>query len=652
MPAFKKAFGEHRKEISAIGKKSSPPNFTNTLVALEKSGELLNRVCEVFFNLSAADTNPKLQEIERTLAPQLASHWNEIFLNQKLFKRIEQLFQKKDKLKLDEEQHRLLERTHTAFVRAGARLSSKARTRVGEINTKLAELITTFNQNVLADEQAWHLPLEGESDFAGLAPSYLAAAERMASDLKSSARHVVTLSRSSVEPFLQFSARRDLREQAFKAWIKRGEMGGKTDNRKIVAEIVALRKELARLLGYASFAEYSLDDTMAKSPEAVRNLLDRVWSAAVQRVEEEREALAQLAKSEGDNYQIEPWDWRFLAEKERKVRYNLDEKEIRPYLQLEAMIDAAFDTASKLFDIKFKELPKAPRYHPDVRVWEVTTKKGEHVGIFMGDYFARPSKRSGAWMSSFRSQHNLGRGQRPIIVNVMNFVRGAEGQPSLLSLEDARTLFHEFGHGLHGLLSDVTYPSLSGTNVSRDFVELPSQLYEHWLTSRDVLQRFAKHHETGEVMPDALYERLMKARKFNQGFSTVEYVASAYVDMELHSQDLPEEVDISTFESQTLERLGMPREVVMRHRLPHFQHIIGGYAAGYYSYLWSEVMDADAFAAFEETGNVFDKKIAKRLKEHIYAAGNQRDPEEAYRAFRGRGPDVDSLLKKRGLSVS
>ena len=648
-PAFKQALAEHKAEISAIGANEQKPSFRNTIVALEKSGALLNKVADVFFNLASSDTSPALQEIERKLAPVLAQHWNAIQLDQKLFRRIEDLHERREKLKLDAEALRLLERTYTTFVRAGARLSPKARKRVGEINTRLAELVTQFSQNVLADEQSWRLALDGEADLAGLPQGVRDAAARTAADLKSPAKHVITLARSSIEPFLQFSSRRDLREEAFKAWIKRGESGGKTDNRGIVAEIVKLRAELAKLMGYRTFADYSLDDTMAKTPDAVRGLLGQVWSAAVGRVAEEREALTALARKEGGNYRLEAWDWRYLAEKERKARYDLDESEIRPYLQLENMIDAAFDTASRLFGLKYKELMDAPRYHPDVRVWEVTTKAGDPVGVFLGDYYARPSKRSGAWMSSFRSQHKLGRGSKPVIVNVLNFARGAEGQPTLLSLDDARTLFHEFGHGLHGLLSDVTYPSLAGTNVSRDFVELPSQLYEHWLTRPEVLKTFATHHKTGKPMPDSLMKRIKASRTFNQGFATAEYVASALVDMDLHALEHVETLDVDAFEGTTLARIGMPREVVMRHRIPHFQHIMGGYAAGYYSYLWSEVMDADAFAAFEEAGDIFDRKTAAKLKQHVYSAGNRRDPLEAYVAFRGRPPKVESLLRKRGF---
>lgn len=649
LPAFKTAFAEHRADIRDIATATSKPSFSNTIVALEKAGETLTRVAEVFYNLASSDTNDALQAIERELAPQFAAHYSAIYLNAKLFARIADVHDRRDRLDLDDEQTRLVERTYLGFVRAGAKLPPKAKKRVAEINEKLAGLRTQFSQNVLADEQSWRLPLNGEADLAGLPEGVREAAARTAADLGIEG-HAITLARSSVESFLQFSSRRDLREEAFTAWTKRGENPGKTDNRQIVADIVKLRAELAQLLGYETFAQFALDDTMAKTPDAVRNLLEQVWSPAVKRAGEEREALQKLVQAEGGNFSVAAWDWRYYSEKERKARFDLDDGEVRPYLQLENMIAAAFDTASKLFSIKFKELKDVPRYHPDVRVWEVLSKSGEHIGVFLGDYFARPSKQSGAWMSAFRSQMKLGGETSPIIVNVMNFARGAEGEPTLLSFDDARTLFHEFGHGLHGLLSNVTYPSLSGTAVSRDFVELPSQLYEHWLSRPEVLEKFALHEKTGKPMPKKLLERLKAARNFNQGFATVEYTSSALVDMELHTTK-PEGLDVTEFEQNALQRIAMPEAMVMRHRIPHFQHIMGGYAAGYYSYLWSEVMDADAFAAFVEAGDIFDKKTAGRLKKYIYSAGNLRDPAKAYVAFRGRPPEIKGLLKQRGFSM-
>ncbi|HEY7669612.1 MAG TPA: M3 family metallopeptidase [Hyphomicrobium sp.] len=649
-PAFAAALKAHKAEIARIAGQTARPTFANTIAAMEKSGRTLERVAAVFFNLSAADTNEELQEIEREMAPRLAAHQSAVMLNGKLFARIDDLFQRRERLRLTDEQARVLELQHTWFVRAGARLGRKDKARVAEINKRLASLATRFSQNVLKDEQSWRLVLEGERDLAGLPSSVRAAAARAAADMGLEGKHVITLARSSVEPFLQFSGRRDLREQAFTAWVKRGEMGGETDNRAILSEIVSLRAELARLIGFATYADLSLDDTMAKTPAAVRGLLQAVWPAAVKRAAEERDALQSQVRAEGGNFEIAAWDWRYYAEKERKARYDVDEAATRPYLALDSVVAAAFDTARRLFGLRFKELIDAPRYHKDVHVWEVTDEKGAHVGLFLGDYFARASKRSGAWMSSFRSQAKVSGRVRPIIVNVMNFARAEEGEPTLLSLDDARTLFHEFGHGLHGLLSDVTYPSISGTAVARDFVELPSQLYEHWLMVPEVLKRFAVHYRTGKPMPATLVERIKKAKNFNQGFATVEYLASALVDMELHALQNGRDLDVSAFERETLQKLGMPREIVMRHRSPHFLHIIGGYAAGYYSYLWSEVMDADAFAAFEQAGDPFHAATAKRLKTYIYAAGNARDPLQAYVAFRGRPPEISGMLKKRGLA--
>jgi peptidyl-dipeptidase Dcp len=465
-------------------------------------------------------------------------------------------------------------------------------------------------------------------------------------------KYAISLSRSSIEPFLQFSARRDLRERAFHAWISRGANGGKTDNRNLVAAILSLRSERARLLGFASAADATLEFSMAKTPEAVRGLLMEVWHPARARALEERDALQTTITAAGDNFKLAAWDWRYYAEKVRKAQFEIDAAEIKPYLQLENMIAAAFDVARRLFGISATERKDVALYHPDARAFEIKNAAGHHLGLFVGDYYARPSKRSGAWMSSWRDQQRLDAEVRPLVVNVMNFAKGPPGEPTLLSFDDARTLFHEFGHALHGLLSNVTYPTLSGTSVERDFVELPSQLYEHWLLQPEVLRRFARHYQTGRPISPSLVERLQAARNFNQGFQTVEYLASAIVDLDLHVLRHAKGLDVDKFEQQTLTRIGMPDEIVMRHRIPHFQHIIGGYAAGYYSYLWSEVMDADAFEAFEETGDVFDGKTAHRLYETIYSAGGRRDPAEAYKAFRGRPPTTRALREKRGLAAS
>jgi peptidyl-dipeptidase Dcp len=644
-PAFEQALTEHRAEIAAIAGGAGEATFDNTVAALERSGRLLSKVSAVFYVLAGAHTNEAIQAIEREMAPKLSRHWNDIYLNDQLFGRLDAVFARENS-DFSPEQARVLERYHSLFRRAGAGLDSTKKARLKEIGDRLATLGTTFGQNVLADEQSYVMPL-GDDDLAGLPDFAKAAARGTAEERGLKDQHAITLSRSSVEPFLQFSARRELREKAFRAWIARGDNEGPTDNTPVIAELTALRDERAHILGYESFADYKLADTMAKTPQAVIGLLDSVWGPAKQRVTQERDALQQMVSEEGGNFRLAPWDWRYFAEKLRKARYDLDESEIKPYLPLDSIIEAAFYTANRLFGLSFAERKDVPVYHPDVRVWDVTAN-GKHVGVFFGDYFARPSKRSGAWMTSLRDQEKLDGEVRPIVLNVMNFNKGANGEPPLLSVDDARTLFHEFGHGLHGLMSDVSYPMISGTGVLQDFVELPSQLYEHWLDRPEILERYARHYKTGEPMPKALMDRLLKSRTFNQGHATAEYLGSSYADLDFH---LGGAKDASTVEMGTRKHLDMPHEVVLRHRPTHFQHIFSGdsYAAGYYSYLWAEVLDADAFNAFEETGDVFDPATAKRLKDHIYAAGGARGPSEAYQAFRGKMPSVDPLLKKRGL---
>lgn len=652
-PAFRAALAEHRGEVEAIATSAEAPAFANTIEALERSGKRLKRVASTFFAVAATDTTPELQAIEREMAPMLAQHNNAIYQDTRLFRRIATLVDQEGALGLTAEQARVLERYHTAFVRSGAALDEPARTRLAAIAERLAALGTTFSQNVLADEQAWTLVLHGPEELAGLPDFVVDAAAAAATARGLEGRHVITLGRSSVEPFLTFSARRDLREQAFRAWSARGETGGATDNREIIKETIALRAERAALLGYPSFAHYRLADSMAKSPEAALELLHGVWAPARARALADAEELAAIARAEGSNADVAPWDWRYYAEKRRAARHAIAPGEVEPYLALESMIAAAFDVAGRLFGLSFDERHRLELYHPDVRAWEVTDAAGRHVGLFLGDYFARPAKRSGAWMSGLRGQEKLADEVRPIVVNVMNFARPAAGQPALLSFDDARTLFHEFGHALHGLLSDVTYPSIAGTNVDRDFVELPSQLFEHWLEEPAVLRRFARHFRTGEPISDTLIERLKAARNADQGFATVEYTASALVDLDMHLLTDTADLDIGAFERASLERIGMPEAIIMRHRPPHFAHVFsgGGYAAGYYSYLWSEVLDADGYKAFEEAGDPFDPAVARRLKEHVYAAGNRQDPAAAYRAFRGRDPDARALLEKRGLAA-
>ena len=654
VPAFEAARAAHLAELDAIAAQRETPSFENTIAALDRSGRLYWRIEGVFHNLAASDTSPALQQAERELAPQLAAHQNAIYMHRGLFERIAALHARRDELGLTPEQRRLLERFHFDFVRAGALLTDQAQQRYARVTERLAELTTRFGQNVLADEAAFRLELRSEAELAGLPEFVRAAARQAAADRGIADAHVITLSRSLIVPFLTFSERRDLREQAWRAWTRRGEHEGAHDNRPVAREILALRSEQARAHGYACYADYALADTMAGTRDAVGRLLDQVWTRAVGRVEQEREALRSLQLSRGESHTIEAWDWRWYAEKVRALRYELDEAEIKPYFPLERMVDAVFDCARQLFGLEFLLRPELRAYHPDVKVYEVRGRDGAHVGIFLHDNFARASKRSGAWMSNYRQQsRNVAGGGAisPIVVNNNNFAKGAAGAPTLLSFDDARTLFHEFGHGLHGLLSSVTYERLSGTNVLRDFVELPSQLFEHWLTEPAVLKKHARHVATGEPIPDALVARLHAARKFNQGYETVRYTASALVDMAVHSMESAEGPDIVAAERAVLERIALPPGVGMNHRLPHFQHLFSSssYAAGYYVYLWAEVLDADGFDAFAEAGDPFDPAVAQRLQQFIYSAGDSLEPRSAYRAFRGREATVDPMLRKKGL---
>ncbi len=637
-PAFDAALAEQDAEIEAIATDTAAPTFANTVEALERSGRTLDRVCAIFYNRAGSDTDDEIQAIEREVSPRLTQQFARQLTDERMFARIEAVFSSPGDLSA--EQARVLDLTRKMYVRAGAKLDNAQKSRVQTIMGRLSEIGTAFSQNVLKDESTWSMTL-GEDDLEGL-PQFLLDAARAEAERQGKDGWVITLSRSSVEPFLSFSARRDLREKAFRAWADRGETG----NWPIVAETVALRAERARLLGFETFAAYKLDDQMAKTPDAVRELLMAVWEPARARAGEEAEALQALAAEEGANITLAPWDWRYYAEKLRKREHDLDEAEIKPYLALDNVIEAAFDVAGRLFDLSFHPVD-VPVPHRDARAWEVRRGK-THVGLFVGDYFARPSKRSGAWMSALRSQQSLWEPGRPVITNTCNF---AKGDPALLSWDDARTVFHEFGHALHGLMSDVTYPFISGTSVARDFVELPSQLYEHWLGVPEILAQHARHFETGEPMPVELVERIIAAENFNQGFKTVEYTASALVDLEMHQLGDAEGFDAPAFEKDVLARIGMPAAIIMRHRSPHFQHVFSGdgYSAGYYSYMWSEVMDADAFRAFEETGNVFDPATAARLSEHVYAAGGSVPPDEAYTGFRGQLPGVEALLEGRGL---
>lgn len=644
-PAFDVALAEGRRNIDAIADDGEPPTFANTIEAMERAERSLDRVAAVFFNLAGAHTNDEIESLQRELSPRLATHSSETMMNTRLFSRVDDLVARKDSLGLTAEQDRVLTLYHRMFVRAGARLEGGARDRLKAVLSRLATLGTQFGQNVLADEKSWFMRLDQE-DLAGLPEDVVAAAAQAASD-RGLDGHVVTLSRSLIVPFLQFCPRRNLREVAFKAWVSRGENGGATDNRAIVDEMLRLRAERAQLLGYDDFASYKLETEMAAGREAVRSLLMAVWRPARSRAEADAEVLESMMRDDGINDALMPWDWRYYAAKRQASEHDLDPSELKAYLKLENMIEAAFDTAGRLFGLTFTPTDNK-LFHPDARAWEV--RKGDrHMGIFIGDYFARSSKRSGAWCSSFRSQRKLDGEVRPIVINVCNFAKAPVGEPNLLTFDDAHTLFHEMGHALHVLLSDVTYDLVSGTSVARDFVELPSQLYEHWLETPEVLSRHARHAVSGEPMPPSLMKRLIAARNFDQGFATVEYLASALVDLDFHSGPPPE--DPMAAQAATLTRIGMPQSIVMRHATPHFQHVFSGdgYSSGYYSYMWSEVMDADVFAAFRETGDVFDSRTARRLVECILSAGGSREASELYLDFRGRMPGVEALLEQRGL---
>jgi peptidyl-dipeptidase Dcp len=649
-PAFETAIAAHWAEIEAIADNPEAPTVLNTLAALELAGKPLGRISAIFWCRAGAHTNDAIQEMERAISPEMARHFSAISMHAKLFARIDALHEKRGALNLDAETLRVLELSWKDFVRSGARLDPKGKERLAAINGELAALGTGFGQNVLADEKDWALFLD-EADLAGL-PDFVKGSMAEAADIRDQAgKYAVTLSRSIYEPFTTFSDRRDLREKAFRAFIMRGQNGGASDNTEIVRKTLALRAEKASLLGYGSYAALQLDDTMAKTPKAVYGLLDPVWDKARARAAADQQELTRISAATGSNEPIAAWDWRYYQEKLREEKYAFDEAELKPYLQLDHVIDACFDVATRLFGVTFVEREGIPAWHEDVRVFEVRNADGTDRGTFLADYFARPSKRSGAWMSGLRSGYRLGDGSKPVIYNVMNFARPQDGEAALLSVDEARTLFHEFGHAMHGMLTEVTWPSISGTSVSRDFVELPSQLYEHWLTVPEILEKHARHHETGEPMPKELIGKMLAAKNFNAGFATVEFTSSALVDMAFHARaEAPS--DPLAFEAETLQKLSMPDTIAMRHRTPHFQHIFAGdgYSAGYYSYMWSEVLDADAFSAFEETGNHFDPKTAMLLKEHIYAAGGSADPQALYMAFRGKMPTAEAMMVKRGLA--
>lgn len=643
-PALEQALAAHRREIEAIAADPQEADFANTVEALEAAGDGLDRVLSVFFTLAGADSNPQREALQRDFSPLLAAHFSAISANKALFARLESLWQRRDDLGLSAEQARVLMLTRRGFVRAGAALSGQQEARMKEIVARLAELGTGFAQNLLADERDWSLDLS-EADLEGLPDFVTDAARNAGADLGRDGP-VVTLSRSLIVPFLQFSPRRDLRKVAWAAWGARGANGGATDNREIAAETLALRAERAALLGYDSYADFKLETEMAGAPSKVRDLLMAVWKPARAQANADAEVLVRMMQKDGVNGPLEPWDWRYYAQKRRQAEHDLDEAALKPYLQLDRMIEAAFACANRLFRLEFTPL-EIDLYHPDCRAWEVT-RDGKHLAVFIGDYFARSSKRSGAWCSAMRSQAKFPKVQSPVVINVCNF---AKGDPALLGWDDARTLFHEFGHALHQMLSDVTYESISGTSVPRDFVELPSQLFEHWLEVPEILGEYATHAQTGAAMPKDMLDRLLAAANFDMGFQTVEYVASALVDLAFHEGAAP--VDPMERQAKVLAGLGMPHAIGMRHATPHFAHVFAGdgYASAYYSYMWSEVMDADAFAAFEEAGGAFNAERAAALEANILSTGGSQDPEALYLAFRGRLPGVEALLKGRGLAV-
>ncbi|MEX2233970.1 MAG: M3 family metallopeptidase [Cyclobacteriaceae bacterium] len=653
-PALEAGMKAHAEEIEKISSSQEGPSFENTIAAMERSGKMMDRVMRIYSIWSGNMSNREFQAVQREVAPKLAAHADKIVQNEKLFKRLESIYNSQEKSKMTPEQQRLVWLHYNNFIRSGAKLNEKQKERLSEINQKLAGLFTKFSQNVLADETEQMLLLDHENDLAGLPLSVKNSSAEKANEKKSPGNWVIANTRSSIDPFLTYSGKRALREKAWKMFINRGDNGDEHDNNKVIGQILKLRGERARLLGYPTHAHWRLENTMAKTPQNALDLLEAVWKPAVARVQEEVADMQAYANKERAGITIAPWDYRYYAEKVRKERYDLDQNEVKPYLQLDKLREGMFWVAGELFNFAFSPLTDVPVYHPDVKVWQVKDKSsGKHIGIWYFDPYARDGKRSGAWMNAYRVQEKMDEPITTIVSNNSNFVKGKAGEPVLISWDDATTLFHEFGHALHGLSSNVTYPSLAGTAVVRDYVEFPSQLLEHWLSTPQVLQRFALHYKTGKPIPQNLVDRIARASKFNQGFATTEYLASALIDMKLHLSTSAE-IDPDTFEGETLTSLGMPRELVMRHRSPHFSHIFSSdsYSAGYYSYLWSDVLTADAYNTFTEAKGPYDKTIAARLRQHIFSVGNTIDPAEGYRSFRGRDPKIEPLMKKRGFQVA
>lgn len=650
-PALETGMREQLEAIDRIAADAAPPTFDNTIAALERAGRTLGRVSAVYHTLTSCMSDEPLRAVEKEMSPKLAAFDDQIYQNEKLFRRIEAVYNARDTAGITPEQKRLTWLTYTTFVRAGAKLDAAAKQQLSAINQRLAELTTAFSQNLLVCETEGGVFLADEADTVGLPDDVKSAAAEAASERGKPRQWLIQNTRSSVEPFLAFSPKRDLRERVWRMFVDRGD-GGKTDNNAIITEVLSLRAKRAKLLGYATHAHWRTEHAMAKTPERAQALMEAVWQPAVKRVREEVADMQALADAEKAGITIEPWDYRYYAEKVRAAKYDLDKSEIMPYLQLEKLREGMFYTGHQLFGLGFKEVAPGtlPVYHTDVRVWEVLDASGAHLGLFYFDPFARSGKRSGAWMSDYRAQERFDGPVTPIVSNTCNYLRGKPGEPVLISWEDATTLFHEFGHALHGLLSDVNYPSLSGTNVARDFVEFPSQVLEHWLLTPEVLERFALHYETGKPIPKELVARIEKADRFNEGFRTVEAVACALIDMKLHLAG-DAQIDAAKFERETLAELDMPKEMVLRHRLPQFLHVFGGdgYSAAYYSYLWADTLTADAWEAFGEAGGPWDRNVTKRLRDNVLSVGNTIDPTESYRAFRGRDAGIDALMRKRGF---
>ncbi len=664
MPAFEKGMEVNLAEIDAIVNNPDNPTFANTLEELQRSGKLLSQVQNVFYNLASSNTNPKLQELQRELSPMLSAHADKISLNEKLFQRVDAVWKDRNNLKLNSEQTKLLEDTRKQFVRSGALLNAEEKARITEINSELSELTTAFGQNLLAETNGFELLLS-KDDLAGLSEGVIAAAAENAAKKMEEAeseddkekykdKYIFTPHRTSMYPFLTESSRRDLREKLYKSYVLRGDNDNETDNKTIAAKISKLRAERAKLMGYKTHAHFMLEERMLKSPEEVYDLLMQLWRPALQRAKREVADMQAVVDQEGGNFKIAAWDWWQYSEKVRKAKYDLDEAAIKPYLSLDNVLKGVFETTNKLWGLTYKELVDINTYHPDARVWEVIDKDGSHLGIFIGDYFTRSNKRGGAWMSSFKAQSNLDGKERPVVVNVCNFPAPVGDDPSLLSFENVTTLFHEFGHAMHGLLTNVTYESMSGTNGPRDFTEFPAQILEHWASEPSILKSFATHYKTGEVIPDELITKLLKASKFNQGFANTEYLAASLLDMDWHTITADEALkDADAFEEASLSRIGLIEEIAPRYRSTYFAHIFsGGYAAGYYSYVHSAVLDSDGFEAFKETGDVFNPELAAKLRTHIYEKGSTEEAMQLYTQFRGRKPKIDALLKVRGLDGS